>query len=126
MEDLIFEVKKRTKNVAVSGIVKRFDHKVAHSKINKFNNLIKSLCQKHKLSYIDHGDVYYSMLNGPKLHLNQEGDRKLGRSFCQYPKSLQHGKPQSGANFRLRHNRSIHPMNFMNFLEQLFYKMQKT
>ena len=125
MEDLILEVKKKSSNVAISSVVNRFDNKVAHSKISKFNILLNNLCQKHKLSFIDNNNIDHSMLNGSNLHLNKEGDRMLGRSFCQYLRSLRQSKPLSGVNFwSSQHRTNFHPKNFMNFLEHLFHSMR--
>lgn len=82
MEALITKVKTKAKEVAVSGIIKRYDNKVKPNNINSYNNLLHKLCIKHKISYIDNECIVKSMLNTSNLHLNKNGDRALGSAFC--------------------------------------------
>ena len=87
MEEMITKIKSKANHVAISSVTERFDHKVAASKINKFNS-VSSLCDKHKIDFINNSNITKEMLNGSNLHLNQVGDRVLGKSFCDYLRSI--------------------------------------
>ncbi len=89
MEALITKVKTKGKEVAVSGIIKRYDNKVRPNNINSYNNLLHKLCIKHKIAYIDNECIVKSMLNRSNLHVNKNGDRALGSAFCTFLKPKQ-------------------------------------
>ena len=101
MDRLIEDARKKTANVAVSGVVKRYDNRVPNSDIIEFNNLVKNLCVKHNATFIDNEEIDDSMLNGSKLHLNHKGDKALGKNFCAYFKSIRpkHNVNESNAQF---------------------------
>ena len=87
MDGLIQDLKCHTEKIAVSSVVKRSDGRVVASNISRFNTLVKDLCTKHNIIFIDNDQIDRSLLNGSNLHLNHMGDRVLGRSFCAFLKS---------------------------------------
>ena len=89
MESLIVKVKSQAKQVAASAVVRRYDNKVKPIIISSYNNLLHNLCIKHKIGYIDNDCIDNSMLNRSNLHLNKNGDRALGSSFCAFLKPKQ-------------------------------------
>ena len=88
MEKLVLHAKKKAENVAVSSVVARYDNRVPQSRVTDFNNLVKKLCTKHNISFIDNSDIEQSMLNGSNLHLNYKGDKVLGKNLCAYLRTL--------------------------------------
>ena len=93
MENLINKVKSSTMNIAVSGVIKRYDGKVNNNIIYHYNKLIHSICAKQNIAFIDNSCIDKPLLNRPNLHLNREGDRTLGSAFCNYLKSIRIRKP---------------------------------
>ena len=87
MDDLIYEVKTRTKKIAVSSVIYRYDGRDHSNKIDQYNKLLENLCVKHKATFINNNNIDESRLNGSKLHLNRFGDIALGYAFCSYLKS---------------------------------------
>ena len=87
MEKLLEEVKTHTTKVAVSSVIKRYDGRVSSNKINCYNGLVKTLCSKHNVHFINNNNIDKSFLNGSNLHLNRKGDSALGNAFCTYIKS---------------------------------------
>jgi hypothetical protein len=49
--------------------------------------LVDDLCSKHKITFINNSCIGKSLLNRSNLHLNRDGDKALGSSFCTYLKS---------------------------------------
>ena len=92
MDNLITQVKDQVRKVAVSSVVKRYDCCVAARRITDFNNLVKDLCSKHNIKCISNDHIDKPFLDESMLHLNEMGDRKLGRKFCTYLKSKSSGK----------------------------------
>ena len=84
MENLINKVKSSTTNIAVSGVIKRYDGKVNNNIIYNYNKLIHSICAKQNIAFIDNSCIDKPLLNRSNLHLNREGDRTLGSAFCTY------------------------------------------
>ena len=84
IENLIVDAKLKAKNFAVSSVITRYDNRVPHSRITKFNNLVHECCKKNNISFIDNSNIDRSMLNRSNLHLNNNGDKALGRSLCMY------------------------------------------
>ena len=91
MDALIKEAKSKARHVVVSSIIKRYDSRVALSRITLFNNLMIDLCSQHNTTYLNNDHIDKSLLNRSNLHLNQNGDRALGRTFCNYLKSIRVG-----------------------------------
>ena len=87
MENLINKAKAHTNKLAVSGVIKRYDGKVNNHKIDQYNKLVNDLCSKHKITFINNSCIGKSLLNRSNLHLNRDGDKALGSSFCTYLKS---------------------------------------
>ena len=88
MESLIMKVKSQAEQVAVSGVVRRYDNKVKPSSISSYNNLLHKLCTKHKIAFIDNDCIDNSLLNRSNLHLNKNGNRALRSAFCSKPKQI--------------------------------------
>ena len=86
MEDLINMVKNKTRKIAISSVIKRYDSKVSNEKVSTFNRLVHGLCIKHKIAFIDNDCIDQPLLNKSNLHLNKDGDRALGKAFCAYLK----------------------------------------
>ena len=95
MENLINKVKSSTMNIAVSGVIKRYDGKVNNNIIYHYNKLIHSICAKQNIAFIDNSCIDKPLLNRSNLHLNREGDRTLGSAFCNYLKSIRIRKPNA-------------------------------
>ena len=57
MENLINKVKASTTNIAVSGVIKRYDGKVNNNVIYHYNKLIHSICAKQNIAFIDHNSI---------------------------------------------------------------------
>ena len=72
----------------ISSIIERFDNKVPSSKGSKFNALVSKLCERYEVEFIDNSNITKEMLNGSNLHLNSQGNRALGKSFCNYLRSI--------------------------------------
>lgn len=126
METLIKKVKMHTEKIAVSGATKRFDGKVNSNKIEQYNNLIHSLCSKHKLTYIDNSCIDKSLLNRSDLPLNREGDKALGSAFCSYLKSdriritnMASNQKSKSQFFRLTHGRQENWTMYLVRVKQL-------
>ena len=83
IENLIVDAKLKAKNFAVSSVITRYDNRVPHSRVTKFN-LVHECCKKHNISFIDNNNIDRSMLNRSNLHLNNNGNKALGRSLCMY------------------------------------------
>ena len=90
--ELIEEVKSRAKEVAVSGVIARYDGRVSLSTIACYNNILLYLCQKLNVNFINNDKVRQSLLNRSKLHLSRDGDRVLGNTFCNFLKSVKGSK----------------------------------
>ena len=88
MEGLFVEAKKKADNVAVSGVIRRYDQKVTHAHIVQFNTKIHELCKKHRITFIENDAINKQNLNHSLLHLNKQGDRLLGGAFCRYLRSI--------------------------------------
>ena len=101
MENLINKVKASTTDMAVSGVIKRYDGKV-NNNIIYHNKLIHSICAKQNIAFIDNNCIDKPLLNQSKLHLNHEGDRTLGSAFCTYLKSIRIGKPNALLNAKAK------------------------
>lgn len=86
LEELINLVKGKTRKIAISSVIKRYDNKVSATKISDFNHLVHELCIKHKITFIDNDCIEQPLLNKSNLHLNKNGDRALGSAFCAYLK----------------------------------------
>ena len=95
MENLINKVKSSTTNIAVSGVIKRYDGKVNNNIIYHYNKLIHTICAKQNIAFIDNSCIDKPLLNRSNLHLNREGDRTLGSAFCNYLKSIRIRKPNA-------------------------------
>ena len=97
MEDLITTMKVHAKTVAISEVIKRYDNNelLINNKINSYNNLVKDLCLKHNISIISNNTIDKSLLNRSYLHLNRNGDKVLGKTLCDYLKSLRHTTKRS-------------------------------
>ena len=89
MKSLIMKLKSQAKQVAVSGVVRRYDNKVKPSSISSYNNLLHKLCTKHKIAFFYNDCIDNSMLNRSNLHLNKNGNRALGSAFCSFLKPKQ-------------------------------------
>ena len=120
MEELIVEAKDKAENVAVSSIIKRYDNKVQHSHILEFNHLVQELCKKHNITFIDNSNIDKTMLNRSNLHLNYNGDRALGKTFCFYLRSV---RPDNASNnghyFRQDRRQSSRPKDWATCLTYL-------
>ena len=93
MEGLIVEAKKKADNVAVSGVIRRYDQKVTHARIVQFNTKVHELCKKHRITLIENDAINKQNLNRSLLHLNKQGDRLLGGAFCSYLRSIRPNNP---------------------------------
>ena len=102
MENLINKVKASAKNIAVSGVIKRYDGKVNNNIIYHYNKLIHNICAKQNIAFIDNNCIDKPLLNRSKLHLNHEGDRTLGSAFCTYLKSIRIGKSNALLNAKTK------------------------
>ena len=107
MEKLITDVKSKPNNVAISSVTERFDHQVPPSKVNEFNNLLNNLCQKHDIEFINNNQIDKTMLNGSNLHLNRNGDKVLGKSFCDYFRSIRLNKHYTSNHNDTRNFRAV-------------------
>ena len=102
MDDLIANMKGNVKRIAVSSVIKRYDGRVAASSITHFNNLVKSLCAQHNITFINNDHIDKSFLNRSNLHLNKIGDTALGRAFCTYLRSIRNESVSPQNSFFLR------------------------
>ena len=91
LESLIQDVKPHTNKIAISGIIKKSDGEVSENVIYSFNRCTKELCAKLNVDYIVNDNIHWSHLNGSKLHLNQVGDKLLGKNFGTYLRSIRRG-----------------------------------
>ena len=57
IEKMIIKFKSKATHVAISSVTERFDHKVAASKISKFNSLLSNLCDNHKIDFINNSNI---------------------------------------------------------------------
>ena len=99
MEEVVVEAKGKAENVAVSSVKKRYDNKVQHSRILEFNSLVQELCKKHNISFIDNSNIDKTMLNRSNLHLNYNGDKAMGKTFCSYLRSVRPDKPNNNYHY---------------------------
>ena len=99
MKELVDEAKGKAENVAVSSVIKRYDNKVQHSRILEFNSLVQELCKKHNISFIDNSNIDKTMLNRSNLHLNYNGDKALGKTFCSYVRSVRPDKSNNNYHY---------------------------
>ena len=88
MEGLIVEAKKKADNVAVSGVIRRYDQRVTHTCIVQFNTKVRELCKKSRITFIENDIINKQNQNRSLLHLNKQGDRLLGGAFCSYLRSI--------------------------------------
>ena len=87
MDDLIAKMKGNVKRIAVSSVIKRYDGRVAASSKTNFNNLVKSLCSQHDITFINNDHIDKSFLNRSKhfahiLGLTEMNQILLKIVFC--------------------------------------------
>ena len=85
MELLVTETKTKVKSIAISSVITRKDVPVI--KIARFNNLVRVMCSKMNVDFLDNHNLTKPHLNGSGLHLNSDGDKILGSNFCRYLRS---------------------------------------
>ena len=56
-DGLIQDLKCHTEKIAVSSVVKSYDGRVVASNISRFNTLVKDLCTKHNIIFIDNDQI---------------------------------------------------------------------
>ena len=69
-------------------LAKWHDGLVPPERITTFNKLARDLSVKHDVDFVDNIHINKSFLNSSNLHLNNKGDKALGKAFCTYLKSL--------------------------------------
>lgn len=122
MESLIQDAKNQAKNVAVSSVVNRYDGRVPPNHITTFNGLLHDLCLRQQVTFIDNSIIKKSLLNRSNLHLNKNGDRVLGKAFCEYLRSLRlaSSNPAPNEHFLwLRPSPSGERREWMKYLEHV-------
>ena len=130
MERCIRNAKKKADNVAVSGVIRRYDNKVSHENIRKFNKNIHDLCKKHQIAYINNDNIDKQSLNRSLLHLNKHGDRMLGGTFCSYLRSLRPGNNRKVNNTSNRVNfwktKTHHPRHSIGWMNPFNHTVYAT
>ncbi len=67
--------------VFISSIIHRQDNTHLNQEIYKANNLLKDLCTKKEIIFIDNDNITFSDLNNSGLHLNKPGTSKLAKNI---------------------------------------------
>ena len=121
MDDLIARMKGKVKRIAVSSVIKRYDGRVTASSITHFNNLVKSLCAQHNVTFINNDHIDKSFLNRSNLHLNKIGDTALGRAFCTYLRSIRNESvsPQNSFFCNVYHHRKREWIRHLQNVKQM-------
>ena len=68
-------------NIAVSLCTRRFDQPGHDKKIAACNNVLKGICARNNLQYIDNSNIDESCLGIRKLHLNRKGTSYLANNL---------------------------------------------
>ena len=88
LEDLATEFQPTVEALAISSVTTRLDDPVLTGKVDELNRSISEICKKNKIGFIDNSNIGTQHLNGSNLHLNRDGDRKLGSNLCWYLRSI--------------------------------------
>ena len=73
----------RDRKVSISGIVPRNDN--FNNKAMEVNKELSKMCNREKLLFLEHNNIKpKTHLNKSKLHLNRNGDEKLGKNFVNF------------------------------------------
>ena len=71
------------RTVAISSIVPRNDN--FNNKAMEVNKELCKMCEREKLFFVDNSNINpKTHLNGSKVHLNRNGDVKLGKNFVDF------------------------------------------
>lgn len=88
-QTIINRIKRKTPytKIAISSVIKRFDHKNIEMKVVDLNMQLKKLCNDNLIDYIDNDNIDESCLSARKLHLINKGNAYLASNFIRYVKS---------------------------------------
>ena len=88
LDNFIMDIKVHAEKISISSVIERHDGLVPPERITTFNKLARDLSVKHDVDFVDNIHINKSFLNSSNLHLNNKGDKALGKAFCTYLKSL--------------------------------------
>ena len=81
--DVAKNIQSDTRKVSISGIVPPNDN--FNNKAMEVNKELSKICNREKLLLLEHNNIKLKThLNKSKLHLNRNGDEKLGRNFVNF------------------------------------------
>ena len=67
--------------LTISAITQRFDEDSLKKKITDCNKVLRTFCNQHGWSFVEHPNIDEMCLNNHKLHLNKKGIAILASNF---------------------------------------------
>ena len=81
--DVAKNIQSDTRKVSISGILPRNDN--FNNKAMEVNKELSKMCNREKLLFLEHNNIKpKTHLNKSKLHLNRNGNEKLGKNFINF------------------------------------------
>ena len=81
--DVAKNIQSDTRKVSISGIVPRNDN--FNNKAMEVNKELSKMCNREKLLFLEHNNIKpKTHLKKSKLHLNRNGNEKLGKNFMNF------------------------------------------